>query len=51
MVKRQSMKQSGNPVTVVSRRLGFKGRTADLVDWVVFAVSMFIIGGILLGGT
>ena len=51
MVKRQSMKQSGNPVTVVSRRLGFKGKTAEIIDWVVFVVSLFIIGGILLGGT
>lgn len=48
--KRQPMNQSGNPVSVVSRKLGFKGKTAVVVDWLVFGVSMFIIGGILLGG-
>lgn len=51
MAKRQSMKQSGNPVTVLVKYLGFKGRTAVIIEWVVFGVSLFIIGGILLGGT
>ena len=50
-MKRQSMKQSGNPVSVISRGLGFKGKTADIVDWVVFGVILFIVGGILLGGS
>ena len=48
--KRQPMNQSGNPITVLVKYLGFKGKTAVVIEWVVFGVSMFIIGGILIGG-
>ena len=50
-MKRQSMKQSGNPITVIVKRLGFSGTTAEIIEWVVFGLILFIVGGILLGGS
>lgn len=55
MAKRKqkpNMNQSGNPVTViVARTLGLSGTPALILEWVVFLVLLFIVGGILLGGT
>ena len=49
--QKPNMKQSGNPVTVLVSRLGFKGNTAIMIEWAVFLTLLFIVGGILLGGT
>ena len=49
--KRQPMNQSGNPITVLVKYIGFKGKTAVMIEWAVLGVALFLIGGILIGGT
>ena len=52
MAKRKSnMEQSGNPFTVIFYKLGLRGTSALIAEWVSFLALLFIFGGILLGGT
>jgi hypothetical protein len=44
------MDRSRNPIEELTRALGFEGKTAEFLDWLIFAVIMFILIGVLLGG-
>lgn len=51
MAKKPKMNQSGNPFTVIFYKLGLRGTPALVAEWVSFLVLLFIVGGILFGGT